>query len=269
MGTTVITGGTNGIGAALAARLARAGHRVLVVGRSATAPAGAELIRADLSTIAGTIAAATEVAARAPEVDRLVLGAGRFNRRRVLTPDGLEHTFALYPVSRYLLTDALMPNLSSSAVIVSVCGVGGLGGAGIQWDDLTLARSYRAFDAVSQVARASELLGAGFRDRYPASPARYVVHNPMFVDSGLGRQVGGLAGRSLDVVARLFAQSSDDAAALIQPFLDGPSVPSVPLTASRRGKPIALDRPVFDRGTAARLYRVLGELTASAPTSEG
>ncbi|WP_420114892.1 SDR family NAD(P)-dependent oxidoreductase [Pseudactinotalea sp.] len=264
MGTTVITGGTNGIGAALAGRLARAGHRVLVVGRSPTAPAGAELVRADLSTIAGTLAAATEVAARAPAVDRVVLGAGRFNRRRVLTTDGLEHTFALYPVSRYLFTDALMPHLSGGAVIVSVCGVGGLGGAGIQWYDLTLARSYRAFGAVSQVARASELLGAGFHDHYPASPARYVLYNPMFVDSGLGQQVGGFAGRALDGVARLFAQSSDDAAALIQPFLDGPSVPSVPLTASRRGKPMSLDRPEFDRAAAARLYRVLAELTSSA-----
>lgn len=264
MANTVITGGTNGIGKALAARLAREGHRVAVVGRSAVAPEGVELIRGDLGTVAGTVAVADEVAARFDVVDHLVLGAGRFSPRRVITADGLEHTFALHAVSRFALVDRLMPVLSAGAVVVSVCGVAGLRGPGIRWDDPALGGRYRAFHAVSQASRATDLLGAGFADRYPGSSVRYVLHNPMFVDSGLGAQVGGLRGKALDVVARLFARTVADAADQVHRFLADP--PAAPFTASRAGAPVALDRPEFDRTTAARLYAVLDRITASSAT---
>lgn len=267
MATTVITGGTNGIGAALARRLVQAGHRVLVVGRSASAPASAELVQADLSTVAGTAQAADEIAERTSGIDGLVLGAGRFNRRRTLTPDGIEQTFALHVVSRYLLTHLLVSRLTSDAVVVSLCGVAGLGGPGIRWDDLNFGKSYRPFAAVSQVARASDLLGAGFRERYAsdgsAPSVRYVLHNPMFVDSGLGRQVGGLAGKALDGVARVLGQPTDKAAALVEPFVRDAGATVGPLTVSRRGVLLGLDRPELDRTAAARLYGVLETLTAA------
>jgi NAD(P)-dependent dehydrogenase (short-subunit alcohol dehydrogenase family) len=260
MANAVITGGTNGIGKALAARLASEGHRVAVVGRSPTAPKGVELIRGDLSTVAGTTAVADEVAARFDVVDHLVLGAGRFNPRRVVTADDLEHTFALHAVSRFLLVERLVPALSTTAVVVSVCGVAGLRGPGIQWNDLALTNKYRPFRAVSQAARAADLLGAGFADRHPDSAIRYVLHNPMFVNSGLGTQVGGLRGKALDAVARLFARNVTDAADQVHQFLTQP--PTTPLTASRAGTPINLNRPEFDQTTAARLYTLMDGITA-------
>ncbi|WP_367137156.1 SDR family NAD(P)-dependent oxidoreductase [Saccharothrix sp. HUAS TT1] len=264
MANAVITGGTNGIGRSLAERLAREGHRVAVVGRSADAPAGVELIRGDLSTLAGMAAVVAEVAGRFDVVDRLVLGAGRFQRRRVLTEDGLEHMFALYAVSRFVLVERLLPVLerSTSPVVVSVCGVAGPRGPGIRWDDLALDRRYRASWAVSQGSRAADLLGAGFADRHPGSPVRYVLHNPMFVDSGLGAQVGGLRGRALDLVAKRFARPVADAADQVHRFLAPP--PTAPLTASRAGRPVDLDRPDLDRTAAARLYALLDCITANS-----
>ncbi len=264
MANSVITGGTNGIGRSLAERLAREGHRVAVVGRSATAPGGVELIRGDLGTIAGTAAVAEDLAARFDVIDHLVLGAGRFNPRRVVTADGLEHSFALYAVSRFALVERLLPVLerSTAPVVVSLCGVAGLRGPGIQWDDLALSRRFRALGAVNQGARAADLLGAGFADRHPGSAVRYVLHNPMFVDSGLGAQVGGLRGKALDLVARLCARSVDDAAGQVHRFLADP--PTAALTASRAGVPVDLARPEFDRSAAARLYAVLDGITASA-----
>lgn len=235
---------------------------MVVVGRSASSPEGTELVRADLSTLAGTAQAADDVATLVPEIDWLVLGAGRFNRRRTVTADGLEHTFALYPVSRYLLTDRLLPLLTADAVIVSLCGVAGLGGPGIQWHDLTLSGRYRAFGAVSQGARAADLLGAGFHERYAGSMVRYVLHNPMFVDSGLGRQVGGASGRVLDAVARFLGQPPDTAASLVEPFLVRAGAAVAPLTVSRRGMLLGIDRPELDRTAAARLYEVLEGVTA-------
>ncbi|MFD7655129.1 SDR family NAD(P)-dependent oxidoreductase [Actinosynnema sp. NPDC059797] len=262
MANVVITGGTNGIGRALAKRLAAEGDRVVVVGRSADAPAGAELVRGDLTTVAGTTAVAEEVAARFDVLDHLVLGAGWFNRRRSVTPDGLERGFALLVMSRYLLVERLLPALDAAGtpVVVHLCGVAGLRGAGVRWDDLALERGYSAFGATLQAARAVDLLGAGFADRHPGSAVRYVLHNPMLVDTGLGRQVGGPLGRLTDLSARLFGRTPEQAAEQVRGFLANP--PAAPLTASRAGKPVDLRRPEFDRESAARLYRVLAGITA-------
>lgn len=261
MPTYVITGGTHGIGAALAARLTTEGHRVLVVGRSASGPHDTELIRGDLSTVAGTTAIAHEITRRTDTVDGLVLSAGLFNTRRVLTADGTEQTFAVNPLSRYVLTDLLRPALEKTPtpVVVSLCGFAGLRGPGLQWDDLTLQR-YTAFGSVSHSARAADLIGAGFHDAYPGSPVRYVLHNPLFVDTGLGQPIGGLRGRLVDAVARVLAQRPARAADIVHRFLADP--PDEPLTASRKGALLDLDRPELDRDQAARLYALLARLSA-------
>ncbi|HEU4425429.1 MAG TPA: SDR family NAD(P)-dependent oxidoreductase, partial [Pilimelia sp.] len=72
--TAVVTGGTGGIGRAVAGELARRGYRVLIVGRSAArgaavlaelddaAPgAGHALVRADLSLLRETARAADDI----------------------------------------------------------------------------------------------------------------------------------------------------------------------------------------------------------------
>ncbi len=47
--------------------------------------------------------------------------------------------------------------------------------------------------------------------------------------------------------------------------MHGPlSPPRAPLTALRRGSPVPLSRPEFDRAAADRLYPLLAELTATA-----
>src|SRR5262245_4958048 len=87
--TSVITGGTGGIGRAVAVRLARRGHRVLIVGRSVSRgsavlteledanPAGGHpLIQADLGLLRDTARAAGEIAERTDRMDAVVLCAG-------------------------------------------------------------------------------------------------------------------------------------------------------------------------------------------------
>jgi len=74
----LVTGGTRGIGLAIAGRLARAGAVVLAVGRTepASLPAGVEYARADVRDPGQAGAAVTEAAGRFGRLDIVVNNAG-------------------------------------------------------------------------------------------------------------------------------------------------------------------------------------------------
>jgi NAD(P)-dependent dehydrogenase (short-subunit alcohol dehydrogenase family) len=237
MRTVVIAGGTRGIGRALASSL---DANVIALGSA----------DGDLTSMRETRA----LIGRLPDrIDALVLSAGQFSDKRIVTPEGHERTFAIGVLARYLLADGLRPALerSPNPMILNLCGVAGIRAGHLHWDDLTLTRGYSLLAATMQVARANDLLGAGFADRYPGSPIRYVLYNPLFVDSGMHRNFGQPMRALIGGAATVFGESTTTAAARLIPLLDEP--PTAPLTALRKGKAVPLPSPA----DAARLYGVI------------
>jgi NAD(P)-dependent dehydrogenase (short-subunit alcohol dehydrogenase family) len=113
----LVTGGTSGIGAAIATALRDAGARVLVCARAPGGPPGCAWLGADLSTRAGVTALAAEVTAREPALHVLVHNAGT-------TLDGpwddypeadWDATFALNVKAPHYLTTALLAPLRAAA----------------------------------------------------------------------------------------------------------------------------------------------------------
>ena len=185
---TVVSGGTNGMGRALAlARLAR-GDQVVAIGsdpaKGRALGDAITFLRADLTSIADTRRVIAAVLERWPVVDALALFANRQAPARISTVDGLEATFALYYLSRHLLSHGLRDALdrAPTPVIVNVAGVGITKGS-IQWTDLQLRRRYRMITAQLQAARANDLLGVDFAAT-SGSRARYVLYHPGFTRSG-------------------------------------------------------------------------------------
>ncbi|GIE34937.1 hypothetical protein Ait01nite_079820 [Actinoplanes italicus] len=238
MRTVVIAGGTRGIGRALADRLT--GWNVVALGSA----------DADLSSMKDTRA----LIGRLPErIDALVLSAGRFSSRRIVTGEGLERTWAIGVVAKYLLADGLRPALERAPrpVILNLCGVGGIRAGRIHWDDPQLTGGYSLLTMTMQGARANDLLGAGFAQRYPGSPVRYVLYNPLFVNSGMHRYFDQPLRSVIGVSAALFGTSPAKAATPLAEVLEEP--PSAPLTALRRGRPV----PLPDPADAARFYDLM------------
>jgi NAD(P)-dependent dehydrogenase (short-subunit alcohol dehydrogenase family) len=125
--TALVTGGTSGIGRALAQLLATAGANVGIVGRDATRGAAAltgigtsarnpdvRLFVADLSSIAGIRALAEEVERTYPGLDLLINCAAIFTSRRVVSADGYELMLATNHLAPFLLTSLLLHPLAAA-----------------------------------------------------------------------------------------------------------------------------------------------------------
>ena len=122
-----ITGGTDGIGKAVARRLLREGWDVVVVGRSASrctatvaeldaesAGGRASALVADLSLLADTRRACDEFLAAHARLDVLLLNANAIAQTRTLTSEGQEANLALGYLSRALTAQLLKPALEAA-----------------------------------------------------------------------------------------------------------------------------------------------------------
>jgi NAD(P)-dependent dehydrogenase (short-subunit alcohol dehydrogenase family) len=137
--TILITGATNGLGLEAAVELARAGARIVMVGRDPqrTEAAVADVqsrsgsrevshLLCDFSSQASIRALARDVLGRLDRLDVLINNAGGVNKTRRLTVDGIEMTFAVNHLGYFLLTNLLLDLLKRSAParIVTVASIG-------------------------------------------------------------------------------------------------------------------------------------------------
>lgn len=276
MKTIVITGGTDGIGRALAQTYLGRGDQVVIVGTShakgeaflaASRGQGAEsrasFIQARLELIDENTRLIDQLAARFGKLDMLVLGARYHRSTRVETADGLEFNFALVYLSRFLLSHGLVGPLrrAGNAVVLNFADAGSFGPP--QWDDLQQAKQYHGMTAMVQAGILNGLLAVDFADRYSGTNIRYVNNFPGPVvtsfageydhDPATARQVASLrsTGKPVDAAVRD-----------IVPFID--SAAHGPLTAVNQGTAV----PTAGPGTpslkdARRLYDYTRDLIDS------
>lgn len=122
--TIVITGASDGIGAAVARAFAAAGDRVVIVGRNPAktnalaAQIGAQAFVADFADLAQVRQLATKLKAAFPRIDVLVNNAGAIMPESVRTADGIESTLQVNHLAPFLLTNLLIDVLEASNATV-------------------------------------------------------------------------------------------------------------------------------------------------------
>jgi NAD(P)-dependent dehydrogenase (short-subunit alcohol dehydrogenase family) len=122
--TIVITGASDGIGAAAARSLSRSGANVVVVGRSeaktiaVAEKLGADYFVADFSDLSQVRALADKIRSEYPRIDVLANNAGGMGREVEMTADGLEKTYQVNYLAPFLLTTQLMDLLVASGATV-------------------------------------------------------------------------------------------------------------------------------------------------------
>src|SRR5262245_9396555 len=177
--TAVVTGGTGGIGRAVALELARRGDRVLVVGRSADrgaavlaalheADPGADhaLLRANLALLHETAQAAEQIARRTDRLDAVVLCAGVLSTVAEWTDEDLERSFVLHHLCRYLPVRRLLPLLAEAPTgrVVLVANAGRYRDT-LDLDDLQLRGGGRGLRVAGRSQFANDLLAVELAKR--------------------------------------------------------------------------------------------------------
>jgi NAD(P)-dependent dehydrogenase (short-subunit alcohol dehydrogenase family) len=232
MGVVLITGATDGLGRALAERLAQDGEELLLHGRDADrlARVADELAAAsegpaprtflaDLADLAEVRRLAAEIRDATERLDVLVSNAGIGSgepdgRDRRTSADGYELRFAVNFLAGFLLTLELLPLLRASAP-ARVVNVASLGQYPLDFDDLMLERGYDGSRAYAQSKLAQIMAGFELAARVPASevtvnslhPATYMPTKMVLQE--VGRQVDSIE----DGVAATYRLVSDPALA--------------------------------------------------------
>src|SRR5262249_45415200 len=169
----VITGGSDGIGLECASQVAamEPGCRIVVVGRNPDRTAHAvgrirseqpdcrvDSLLCDFADQAAVRRLAEDVLATCDRIDVLVNNAGTVFRRRTLTADGIEATFAVNHLGGFLLTELLVDRLKESAParVVFTSSEGHYSGT-LDLDDLGFEHGYTIMRAYTRSKLANVL----------------------------------------------------------------------------------------------------------------
>ena len=170
----VITGASDGIGAAAARALAKAGHQVVLVGRSPdktnriAAELRADAHLADFTDLGAVRALAADLLAKYPRIDVLANNAGGVPsaRSRQVTGDGHERAFQVNYLAPFLLTTLLLDRLiESRATVISTSSPGNRLGR-IDLANLDGDKRYRGVNAYNNAKLAQILFTRELDWRY-------------------------------------------------------------------------------------------------------
>ena len=192
----VVTGGSDGIGAAAARMLASRGDEVVIVGRSpdktraVAAETGAEGHVADFTRLDQVRDLARELRARHSRVDVLLNNAGLIaGPQRTVTADGHELTFQVNHLAGFLLTMLLREPLAAARgrVITTSSRAGTARDARVVPDDLDMADGYDGLRAYKASKLANVLFTRELARRWRPLGVSAAAAHPGMVRSQWGR----------------------------------------------------------------------------------
>ncbi|MFW5827724.1 MAG: SDR family NAD(P)-dependent oxidoreductase [Alkalispirochaeta sp.] len=259
--TILITGSTDGIGRAAALEAAEQGHTVIVHGRTSDRLAAVQTdieqitgrkprgVLADFSSLREVHSAATRLANELDQLDVLVNNAGVISRRRAVSRDGYELTFAVNHLAPFLLTTTLLDLLRASAParVVTVSSMVHRG-ARIDFEHLMMESGYDGFTAYGQSKLANVLFTTELARRMGQTGVTAVSLHPGVINTKVLHEYFG-GGASV----------SEGAKNVLAPALD-PQYAELSGAYFSGGRPEDPDPAATDPETARRLWEISDDL---------
>jgi NAD(P)-dependent dehydrogenase (short-subunit alcohol dehydrogenase family) len=231
MTTIVITGASDGIGAAAARQLADSGHRLLLVGRSAdkiravAEETGAEALTADFARLDDV----RQLAARIDDLlgddglDVLANNAGGIFGDRTPTVDGHEKTIQVNHLAPFLLTNLLLLRLlRNRGAVINTSSVGHRLFGHLDVDDLDNERRFSANKAYGDAKLANVLFAKSLHTRFHAEGLSAVAFHPGTVRTNFAADsssVMRIVYRSF--LGRLILTGVEEGGSILRWFIEG------------------------------------------------
>ena len=262
MKTILITGGANGLGKGIALHYLAKGDKVITVSNSIRngenflneakqlkAEERAIFIQADLSLVKENKRVIEEIKKHFSELNALVFGASRHCKKRIETNEGFEFSFALAYLSRFILSYGLKECLekTKNPVIMNVCGTGMKGS--VNWDDLQHTKDFSPMKVMMHGSRLNDLLAIAFVNNDPVGKIKYVLYNPMAVQTP---GMMSFANTAMKLYYKLLAKPVEKAVLPITALIDNP--PTELVTAYKERKKVPLTAPMYNTEKATKLY---------------
>ncbi|MCC9174818.1 SDR family NAD(P)-dependent oxidoreductase [Arthrobacter sp. zg-Y179] len=196
--TIVITGASDGIGAAAARQLTENGHHVVLVGRSPEKTAavakdtGGEYFLADFADLGSVRTLASELLQRYPRIDVLANNAGAvFGNERQVTSDGHEMTFQVNYLAPFLLTQLLTDRLlESKGTVINTSSMANRLFGNVDLDDLENENGYNPSKAYGNAKLEQILFTEEFDRRYRSHGATSTAFHPGVIGSSFSSAEG-------------------------------------------------------------------------------
>ncbi len=260
--TTVITGASDGIGAAAAKMLAYPGDTLVLVGRSPekTRAIADELecdyFLADFTELAQVRTLAAALSEKYPRIDVLANNAGGVMGRREVTIDGHEKTFQVNHLAPFLLTTLLIEKLvADRATVINTSSGAHKMMSKFDIDDLDAAKHYGANAAYGNAKLANILFTRELQRRYGDHGINAAAFHPGVVGSSFSSESAGAIKLAYGSMAKRFmltpAQGADTLVWLAT------TQPGVDWTAGEyyvRRKPVQPSRKAQDPALALQLW---------------
>jgi len=273
--TVLVTGATSGIGLEASVELARRGARVVMVGRD---PLRTDAARADIVARSGSgevtalhcdfssqeaiRALARSFQERHDRLHVLVNNAGGVNKKRRLTADGIEATFAVNHLGYFLLTNLLLDRLAASAParVVTVSSVGHRRGA-LDFDDLGYERGYGVMRAYTRSKLANVLFANELARRLAGTGVTSNSLHPGAVATNIWSGAPWWAKPIVQVLFRPFFISPQQGARTIVQLAADPQLEGVSGRYFEEGTEMPAAPLALDEALARRLWDVSAAMT--------
>jgi retinol dehydrogenase-14 len=278
--TVLITGATNGIGLEASVELARLGARMFLVGRdpgrteeavkqvqSRSGSGEVSSFLCDFSSQASIRALTGEVLGRLDRLDVLINNAGGVNKKRELTVDGIEKTFAVNHLGYFLLTNLLLDLIKKSppARIVTVASIGHRRGT-LDFDDLGFERGgYWIMKAYMRSKLANVLFASELARRLAGTGVTSNSLHPGSVATNIWSGAPTWAKPVIQLLWRPFFLTAEQGGAFIVQLAADPQLEGVTGKYFEKGVAVPPAPLARDEALARRLWDVSAAMTGLAP----
>ncbi|MHA7178292.1 SDR family NAD(P)-dependent oxidoreductase [Arthrobacter sp. Sr24] len=269
--TIIITGASDGIGAAAARMLAYPGDTLVLVGRSQVKTRAiaqeldADYFLCDFTELAQVRALAATLAQKYPQIDVLANNAGGVMAAREETVDGHEKTFQVNHLAPFLLTTLLMDNLvASRATIINTSSAAHKIMAKFDIDDLDARKRYSSTKAYGNAKLANILFTKELQRRYGDQGINAAAFHPGVVGTNFAAESTPLMKFGYGPLTnRLLLSPAQGADTLLWLATTVPGVVWMPGEYYVKRKPARTSRQAQDPALAVQLWEDSAAMVAA------